>query len=411
MIKHTGAVVCALVIAAAATGCNQQEDGSPQAQPSASETSAAAATGEVDAAELNPGNYPTKPLAPLGAADSPRRGAVLEAQRLADAVVGPWEVDAAIAEPHTFSPTVGNAGPILPDALTPLLAPEAAKAGEPGYVTGFASARELKDQTVLFNAVFEYADPQAAAKAGHDMPQAMLDFAGTQDIRIGTTLREIPGHDDAFAVAYTYPVAGTDRVWNTVDSFTEHGPFVLMQRAQSMDSMQAATDLVARTLAAQKPVIDEFQPTPQADLPSLPKDPSGLLARALPTTRAETWNSNATFGPRAMLHFEVDPEAAGTAYGDAGVDLGVTSDGWVYRTRDNAAAKSLAAEFADTQGGTSTPAEAVPNLPDSTCYQDAASQNFVCTAAMDQYMFMLYGPRLDDVHQKAAAQYLMLAAK
>jgi len=62
--------------------------------------------GTVDVTLLDPGNYPTKPLAPMGAAGTPATGALLDAQRMADFVVGPWEVDPALAAayPFAFSP-------------------------------------------------------------------------------------------------------------------------------------------------------------------------------------------------------------------------------------------------------------------------------------------------------------------
>jgi hypothetical protein len=46
------------------------------------------APGTVDVALLDPGNYPTKPLPPRGVAGTPFEGKLLDAQRMADFVVG-----------------------------------------------------------------------------------------------------------------------------------------------------------------------------------------------------------------------------------------------------------------------------------------------------------------------------------
>lgn len=92
MIKFVGAALTAMAVAAAGTGCTREAADDAQAS-SAQSTPAPAG---VDAAALDPANYPTKPLPPMGNGGGRQHAAVLEANRLADAVVGPWEVDEAI---------------------------------------------------------------------------------------------------------------------------------------------------------------------------------------------------------------------------------------------------------------------------------------------------------------------------
>lgn len=406
MIRIAGAFV-AITIAVTAVGCTREAS---EAQPKAAEQNKVEA-GQVDVAALDPANYPTKPLPPMGNGGGRQHVAVLEANRLADVVVGPWEVDPAIIEPAALG--IGGIGglPILPERLQLVTSEQAAEAGKPGMITGYASPRKIQDQKTLINVVLEMKDPEAAKAAAHDMPQRLLDFAAQYESRQGTSVVAIPGHDEAFAVASTstkYQQAG---VTNRVSSFTARGPFVLMQTAETGGDIAEAVSLVAKTLDLQLPAIDSFTPTPAAELVNLPKDPTGLLARALPVAKdGETFSNNATLGPRAMLHVERDPIAAGKAYREAGVDVAVVGDGWLYRTRDGAAAEKLATGYADTQGGSRSPADAVPNLPGSTCNR-IGEQNFMCTGAFDRDVFVVQGPRLKDVHQMAAAQYLILAAK
>ncbi|OLO98641.1 hypothetical protein BVU76_29810 [Mycolicibacterium porcinum] len=408
MIRIAGAFV-AITIAVTATGCTRE---ATEAQPKVAEQ-AETKSGEVDASALDPGNYPTKPLPPMGNGGDRQHVAVLEANRIADVVVGPWEVDPAIKEIKGIGFASGGS-PILPEKLQVVTEPEVADAGKSKMVTGFASNRQQKGQKMLINVVLEMQDPEAATAAAHDMRQRLLDFAAKYESRQGTAIVAIPGHDDTVAVASTsvYPDTG-DRQWNMVESFTPRGRFVLMQRAETITNMDEAVALVAKTLDLQVPAIDSFTPTAPADLANLPKDPSGLLARALPVpAKGEKFTNNATMGAHGILHYETDPLAAGKLYGDAGVDVAVIADGSLSRTRDNATAATLAAALQDVEGpGAMTPVDAVPNLPGSHCYQHSVSKNFACTGSFDRYAFAVVGPRLKDAQQKAAAQYLILAAK
>ncbi len=83
----------AAVLATAAallTSCSTAIDGSPV-------TSAGGPPpGTVDIALLDVGNYPTRPSAPIGTAGTPEIGAIVEGQRMANYVTGPWEVDPSL---------------------------------------------------------------------------------------------------------------------------------------------------------------------------------------------------------------------------------------------------------------------------------------------------------------------------
>src|SRR3569833_1068300 len=74
---------------------------------------------KVDVSKLDVGPYPAEPSAPLGVAGNPMRGAVIEAQRMANIVVGPWEVDSALTKWFGLGAMVLKS----PDALT-LIGPE-----------------------------------------------------------------------------------------------------------------------------------------------------------------------------------------------------------------------------------------------------------------------------------------------
>jgi hypothetical protein len=357
----------------------------------------------VSPALLNAGPYPTAARPPLGAAGDPAVGAIVDAQQMADYVVGPWQVDEKLITPYLSSFYVVSS----PKALLEL-GPEAvaAAAGQHGLVNGFVSARQITDKAALVNAVLRFPDPAAAAAAA----TAMGDAATKQPIKGATpTVTAIPGHPEAVASTYPFTPQGTDQGRATVRAFTAHGPYVLMQFAQSVDGLEAATALVAKAIDAQGPEIDQFKAADAGALAAVPLDPTGLLARTLPATSG-TAAKNAVYGTRGAMHFQSDPIASATLFKDTGVTdvaMGKTN---VYQAKDAQAAVSITTEFNQeiSKEGT-TPAPAVPALPDSHC--QTFPKGFYCVAPAGQYAIEARGEQLPDVQQQVAAQYVILTAK
>ncbi|WP_156526219.1 DUF7373 family lipoprotein [Mycobacterium adipatum] len=395
-----------VVIAVCLAGCSNAVDGTAQ-------QAAGPAPDTVDVALLDPGNYSTEPLDPMGAAEVPAAGALLEAVRMADFVVGPWDVDPALVEANPFGMSPG-AMPLKgdPSVLQAITVSEVAEAaGQHNYVNGFATSRQVKGQKVLFNVVLRMADPQSATAAAAAMAQAAQDNPVELTPPVTLTRIAIPGHPQANALTHSYPEYGTEATWHAVNAFTAHGPYVLMQRAQSTESSDAAAALVSRTLDLQGPRIDEFVATDPAQFPTLPRDASGLLAKALPVVSTDiNVNNNATFGAHAALHYQSDPVHTGAKFSDAGVDVVVHAADWVYQTRDEAAAQQLVAASIELLKATGSAADPVPNMPGSHCIK-VADQGFSCTSAAERYVFDVFSAQLPDAHQQMAAQYIMLTAE
>lgn len=364
--------------------------------------------GTVDVTLLDPGNYATKPLAPMGVAGTPAAGAVLDAQRMADFVVGPWEVDSALsaAYPFAFSP---GAMPLKPDALQAVTTAEAAQAGSAhNFIYGYASARQAAGQKLLFNIVLRMADPDSATAATKDMAQATLDHPPQSTAPVTMTPIPIPGHPDANAISHSFAEYGGDHTWNVVASFTAHGPYVLVQTAQSTENMDIAAGLVAKALDLQGPRIDAFAPTDPAQFPTLPRDPSGLLAKSLPVpAKAANVNNNATFGQYGVLHYQIDPAPSTKVFADAQVDTAISAGDWVLEARDATGAAAVAdTNLKQIQG---SPADPVPNMPGSHCL--SIDSGFWCVATADRYEFEVSASQLRDAHQQMAAQHILLTAK
>jgi hypothetical protein len=401
MMRCTSLLAVAAVMLA---GCTTTVDGS------AVRAAGGPPPGAVDITLLDPGNYSTKPLAPMGAAGTPAAGAVLDAQRMADVVVGPWEIDPALADayPFAFSP---GAMPIKPSALQAVLTLDAAQAGMAhNFINGYATARQAQAGKLLFNIVLRMADPDSATAAATEMAQAIIDHPPPSTVPLTMTPMPIPGHPEANAVSHSFPEYGGPRVWNVVDSFTAHGPYVLVQTAQSTENLDVAAGLVAKTLDLQAPRVDQFTPTDPAQFPTLPRDPSGLLAKSLPVPpKAGNVNTNSTFGQYGALHYQNDPAAAAKLFADAGVDTAISAGDWVFQARDSAGAGAVADSAVKQTKG--SPADPVPNMPGSHCLALPDNNGFWCVATVDRYEFEVAATQLRDVHQQMAAQYILLTAK
>ena len=357
--------------------------------------------GSIDVDKLDVGPYPTEPRSPLGVAGDPERGIVLEAQRMANNVVGPWEVDS------TLTASFGFGAMVLPSAETlTMIGPAelAAVAGGHNFVNGFASARVAENKKMLLNAVLRFTDEGSAAAAAADLGKSALQQQGVDGPAQPVP---IPNHPDAQANQYTI----IDRIagkWTAVRSFTPHGQYVLMQLGQATDGLDPALALVAKAIELQGPAIDGFRATDPSEFADISIDPTGLLARTLPMPEQEaTPTQNTTYEPRGALHFQSDPVRSAKLFTDTGTDLVAMAKTNVYQTKDADGAAGIVDGFYAELQPTSPPANPVKNMPDSRCLQ-LEDQAFYCLATADRYAIETSGPNLLDTQQQVAAQYVML---
>lgn len=396
-VVRTTSAAAALALLVA--GCGTE---APQESAASSQTPAPTST--VDVSALDVGNYPTRPQPPLGTAGSEQAGRIVEGRRMADFVIGPWDVDPTLIEP--YANTLVLKGPEALELVGPKAVAEAA--GRHPFLTGFVSSRQSADKTILINGVVRYTDDAAAAAAATDMADSALaePTSGATRTRV-----PVPGHDGTLTSAYPFTDPTVGREQFTVRSFTARGPYVLMQVAQSYNGLPAAVGMIGRALDAQAPLIDQFTPTPPADLAALPLDPSGLLARTLLVPAADaTVIQNWAWGPRGALHFQTDPAQTAGLFSETGTDLVGTGKTAVYRTADGASAQKLADglvnQVAAMQG---SPTDPVDGLPDSTCVQ-APAFGFYCVATGEQYAIEAQSTQKRDAHQLLAAQYALLVS-
>lgn len=365
----------------------------------------------VDVSLLDTGNYPTRPAPPLGTAGTPAKGVLLEGVRMAEHVVGPWEVDPALTA-LALPTVVFKDSAMISMLLTRRLAHAA---GKHNFVAGFSSARRTEpDRMGLVNAVLRFADPESAAAAATEFADLALQPGVLDEHRpIGQPV-SVPNHPDTRASTYVITPSGSTTPETSVTGYTAHGPFVLVQSARTPDGVGPGADMVARTLDQQIPAIDTFEPTAVSELAGLAVKGSGLLARTVPQTvdRGPIPN-NLVFGPHAALHFQSSPLTATDLFAQTGMDLWALGRSSVYQVRDGEAAEQMFTQFAtESQDSADTPVAPVPNMPDSRCLQHDVGfdVNVVCFVVADRYVIEASSAQLTDVHQLTAAQYAMLMA-
>lgn len=374
-------------------------------------TAAGPPPGTVDVSLLDTGNYPTSPSPPMGLAGPVEQGALIESQRMANYVTGPWEVDPTMVHQSLDSAVMlwklSTVGFVLGERNGEI-------AGRHHFVAGFFSVRgDEQGNSTLNNAALRFESAADAELAAKEFSTVLV---GAQPGDPEPVPVQIPGHPDTHAVSGSR-VEYIDGAKNVVSAFTSHGPYVLAQIASARDSA-GLENLVARTLDLQIPLIDTFVPTEVAQLADLPIDPTGLLAKTLPVAPSDALPLQRTvYEVRGALHLSSDPGTTASQYRDAEMTHMAYADATVTETGTSDGAQRLAATFfsgpivLDVK-----PVAAVPHLPASRCAELtlklAAGPRavFSCVVTVDRYVAEVSSPQLRDVHHKAAAQYAMLTA-
>ena len=407
--------------AALITGCSSTTPGTPT-------TATAGPDSGANVALMDTGTYDTASSKPFGTAgDDVEGGNLLEAHRMADFVVGPWEVDAELTKmPGAIS--LGIIGPIpsIQIMRTNGVFKEdlIAIAEKHRFMTAFTTVRVSPEQTgqprSLHNAVLRFPDAAAAEAAAAEM-------ATTEASRPGQPPTEpitIPNTPEARATKSTLDGAVK------IVSFTAHGPYLLYQEANTAEAFLGANalNLVDGALISQKRRIDEFTPTEPAAMRDLPLDPSGqLLARTLVAPDGGAPFMIGVWNARGWLHFELDPLQANAMFNTAGVDIVGQRLTTVYQAANADGATRIVGGLVDQLENLPSVREVdgVTGLPAARCFQrtegglpDTAPPTwqrvlwqFTCVASADRYAYTAFSADVTDVRQQMAAQYRILAGQ
>lgn len=220
----------------------------------------ARAADHADINQMDTGAYPTAPTHIFGPAGDDRvMQGVLEAHRMADFVVGPWQVQGTLRRRPTLDWAI-RTGPIATaaDVAASLARPFSDIAAKHQFIAGFSSLRVAppngSSQLGFANAVLRFPDAAAAAAAAVEMASANPTVPGASLPEPAT----IYGHPEAIATRYILADGS-----QAIESFTPHGPYLLYQWGYSTHDLgpSYAETLVPAFLTEQEPRIDQFVPT------------------------------------------------------------------------------------------------------------------------------------------------------
>ncbi|WP_157121294.1 DUF7373 family lipoprotein [Nocardia miyunensis] len=370
-----------------------------------------AVAGEVDVRTLDTDSYSsTKPPALLNHLAA-FGYAYLEAARLADAVLSPYEV-----EPRYFWGAAAGAQ-VAPESVTEYLADPVVKVlYDNGFIVGFSTGA-ADSVTPLTKAVYGTHDhegirvtvlrfPDAASARSAAQQADAVDMAlNSQNTRV-----ELPKYADAFA--HWRPTVPT------LGSTLAHGAFVvnILADARTTD-LTRLTEMTQKYLAAELPVLDKFVPTPDEKIAALQQDPDHILVRTLhdgEVVGGPADGSEIVYTLRAYLNYVQDQGTRYPVMRRAGIDrVAVAPSAYVFRTRDAAAAEQFVVESAHLGDAASRrdvdPPERVPNAMCVENYTAPAAARFRCFVAYRRYAALVLGQQLWRTQERAASQYALLA--
>lgn len=414
-------VTCGCVVA----GCSTTTTGTSRFGGSLSDP-------EPDVSQLRTGNYQIKPSTPFfSAGPNPLTQSIVESTRMAEYVVGPWEIDASVTKPGAIGTGtmtaefgVDNILGVSKDNVMQGIA------RAHGLVAGFGSYRSSgsRDSDLeIQNAVLMFPDDGQAAAAAAEFtaqfgPVVATPFP-TYPVQISVGTGTVP----AVGVDYGTGASG-------VAAYTAQGRFVLYQFVSAKATKLTKAPLRAQLLTSdllsrQQSLIKSFVPTDPAKLADLPKDPSDdqLLSKTITTPDRQQGVLIGTWRPRAWLHFETDPVSMTTQFERAGVQWVTQRWGRVYQAPNaDSAAQLLDATSALIMKNPDVQmAGPVPGFPGARCFEhlrdyaqpDATvtwrilGWHYSCLARTDRFVFQVFADDETAVDQQISAQYRVLSGK
>ncbi len=182
--------LCAVLITAlSATGCSSVHTGHAIKDPAVGANAAIPAL-------LDPGTFPTTPQPPLGTASDYTQGAILEAHRLGDNTILPFQIDPTLHVPDSYT-----SGPLttLPPLLLNIPAEVVTVFNRHTLVAGFGAAAtppgSRLDEQGLINLVLRMPSPQEASAAVTDLAAHTTSIVTTPDApAVPTTAVPMPTH-------------------------------------------------------------------------------------------------------------------------------------------------------------------------------------------------------------------------
>ncbi|MFC6009695.1 DUF7373 family lipoprotein [Nocardia lasii] len=271
------------------------------------------------------------------------------------------------------------------------------------------------DTTGVAITVLQFPDEAAARAAAAELDQ--VDLLLAPDLNATVSLNK-------YSEAHGHWRPGVRSMVSTV----ARGQYVVHVYAVTPEpDLMALRTLTERTLDVQLPLLDVLPPLSAREMHRLDQDPDGVIRRVLdPGTHFfaspafDTSRKTIVVGPRAFLHITEDRREWQRVLDLGGVDrIGMIHDGaLLLRARDPRAAEQVWEARKDLP--TTTPMPGPVDVPDTYCFdnpeEDSPAEPFVsiehrhlCVLRYDRYVAVVMSNQVADVHQRAAAQYALLA--
>jgi hypothetical protein len=438
--------VAAASVAVLATGCRSVLPGVGIADPRTDRG--------VIPALLDTGLFPTTPRPALGAAGNEEVGKLIEARRMAEAVLLPAQINPGL--------TNRNAGQCNPGPLTAAGADVnwasdldlrfghqlSTAITTDDFIAGFFNCAAGNHPVSLTNVVLRYATARAALSVAAALARADINPDG----KFRWSAVSLSDRPDTVVLLGSEVASEGRPEYGTAPvraiAYTSYGPYVLARAAVSEDAPEAQ-QLALSGLDQQRSALDTFTATPVDELADLPTDPTGLAAKTLPDRYSPL---TAVYGPHGILSFPTNTAEAQDLFTATGVTAAAFSTTNVYQARTNVyqardpvAAAELAAGLSDEKttvkqffGGEYplAPAGPVPGMPDARCllphvqaggvdsFSRALPRTAIgevhCVIPAGRYVVEVRGSGVSfskdpvgaerDAHRRLAAQYLMVTA-
>lgn len=399
-IRVFGYLATACVTALAITGCGSTTTGS-------------AVPGELDVRTLDVGSYAeaTAPLEMRYDYHNDLAGAAnLALMRLSDHVVIGSDIDPQLKFGTGSIPILeaDRAIDVLADVNKPILERNNMMFGFATGASDQESDESGKPQGTMFTTVvvMQFPDDESAKRAAVEIEETDFNVAADANERVELS---------------KYPAAHTH--WRpgiaTIGSTLAYGRYVINLYLGTPEAdLGALTDLANKVYAAQLPLLDQAPALTPVEMLFLEDDQDQMLRRTLNPDGfgSPSIGQQASLTVRGFLH-KVGPQAHwSTLLSESGVDrvsqsTGRGSSSIVYRTRDAEGAGALVGQILERNYP--GPADAPAELPDARCGEnpkaDYKTKRFRCAVTYRQYVATVESDQLQDAHQRAAAQYALLA--
>ncbi|MVU78896.1 hypothetical protein GPX89_16790 [Nocardia sp. ET3-3] len=405
IVRRTAAAAALVLSAALVTACGSDSGPGPAAAPP---------DPVVDLTKLDIGNLPTQPKH-YGKADNPDLARAVQAERMANYIPLPSEVN-----PEVKYPAAAINGAIRPFIdfgsgamkLRVNAKPDVLAAAAPGFVSGFVTTGNSEKAPGLgyeySNVVLQFTDDAAATTAAQALGQADFDAVpGSQRLRIDK-------YPDAFVYLDTqYDFNALVRSWYATGRFVLFTYIWDDMMAQS--GMSDPAKLLARAqlgLDAIPPALAKIPVFPQDQLTEQPVDLDGVLGRTLPTVNDDRNERGipGVYDRHGGLQLFPEDDAA-ALFDKAGVDRVAFNGATVYRARDAAGADAIVAARSETSR-VFRPADSPANLPNAQCRKYIGpvpnSMTYYCYVRRGRFAAEVATGQLLDAQQRISAQYAML---